>query len=182
MGNVYRFKVHACNAAGCVESPIRGATLASLPLKPPVPVIDATASGANFITVDVSTFPTLSNGGCSVRSYDIQRDDGYGGNFVSLIGATSPFIMTRYTALGLLRSRTYRLRYRVRNCIGWGPFSDEVTELAAIAPSAPPQPMLDSVVSATTIELNLFPTKDNGGSAVTTYDLYRNLGTDGSVF
>ena len=98
-----------------------------------------------------------------------------------MIGSVSPYMMTRYTAIGLLRSRTYRFRYRVRNCIGWGPFSNEVTELAATKPSAPPQPMLKAV-SATALELNLFPTRDNGGSAVTTYDLYRNLGTDGSAF
>ena len=76
-------------------------------------------------------------------------DDGLGGNFMSLIGSSSPFLMTRYTALGLVRGRTYRFRYRARNCIGWGPFSDEVFALAASKPSAPPRPMLVSVSSTT---------------------------------
>lgn len=37
IGNVYRVKVRAYNAAGFIESPILGVVLAGLPLEPPVP-------------------------------------------------------------------------------------------------------------------------------------------------
>jgi len=37
-------------------------------------------------------------------------------------------------------------------------------------------------VSATSIQLQLYPSKDNGGSAIFDYYLFMNTGTDGSAF
>ena len=82
---------------------------------------------------------------------------------------------------GIIRGRTYRFRYRARNCKGWGPFSDELYVKAASVPAAPPAPARYSV-SSTLLVLQLFPTIDNGGSVVTDYTLERNQGTDGSAF
>ena len=108
-------------------------------------------------------------------------DDGMGGNYESMVGEYSPFMMPSFTAYALTRGLTYRFRYRARNCIGWGPFSNDAYFLAASEPVAPPMPQLVST-SSKTVVLNLFPTKDNGGSVVTSYNLYRNLGTDGTAF
>ena len=76
VGEVFRVKVRAYNAAGYIESPTLGVTLASLPLKPPVPVKVAAGSTDTKITVDISSFPDSSKGGCDVISYEIQMDDG----------------------------------------------------------------------------------------------------------
>lgn len=109
-------------------------------------------------------------------------DDGRGGNYVSQVGYLSPYLTPTFTAAqGVVRSLTYRFRYRARNCKGWGPFSDELYVLAVSNPSAPPSVQRVSSDS-TQITLKLFPTNDNGGSVVTDYELYRNDGTFGSVY
>ena len=108
-------------------------------------------------------------------------DDGRGGYFASLVGLASPFLMPSLTVTSLTRSLTYRFRYRAINCYGNGPFSDELYVLAATVPSAPPAPKATSI-SSTSVTFTLYPTNDNGGSAVTNYELWRNLGTDGSAF
>ena len=79
------------------------------------------------------------------------------------------------TAVPIVRSRVYKYRYRARNCIGWGPLSGELHVLAADVPSPPPSPTRAST-SALSITLLLYPTKDNGGSIVTDYELLRNDG------
>jgi hypothetical protein len=136
--------------------------------------------------LDISSFPLSSNGGCSTVSYDIQRDDGLDGSFQSLMGLSSPYLMTTITIVHssstpIVRSRTYKFRYRANNCVGWGPLSGELHVLAADVPQAPP-PTTRSTTSATSITLLLYPTQDNGGSPVTDYHLLRNDGQGGSVF
>ena len=101
-------------------------------------------------------------------------DNGLGGEYSSLVGYSSPYLMTSYMVnSGITRGNTYRFRYRAKNCKGWGSFSSELYVLAASVPSAPPAPQSSSV-SSTTLVLTLFSTKDNGGSPVTNYILYRN--------
>jgi hypothetical protein len=40
----------------------------------------------------------------------------------------------------VVRGLTYRLRYRALNGVGWGPYSDIATALAAQAPTRPAAP------------------------------------------
>lgn len=138
------------------------------------------------MALDISDFPDASNGGCSIVSYDYQRDDGLDGAFTTLVGLSSPYLMqlltvSHTTETPIVRSRVYRYRYRARNCVGWGPLSDELHVLAADVPTAPPSPTVSST-SALQIALLLYPTTDNGGSVVTDYALLRNDGADGSTY
>jgi len=62
-------------------------------------------------------------------------DDGRGGQFTSQVGHNSPYLMLTYTTKNIvLKSRTYRFRYRAQNCHGWGTFSPELYVLAATNP------------------------------------------------
>ena len=65
-------------------------------------------------------------------------DDGLGGDFVSLSGF-SPYSMIRHFTVSenVVKGRDHRFRYRVRNAVGWGEFSEESFVLAAVVPSAP---------------------------------------------
>lgn len=108
------------------------------------------------------------------------------GDFSSLVGLSSPYLLSRVTVLQsettpIVRSRTYKFRYRARNCVGWGALSADLEVLAADVPSAPPNPTRGAT-SATQITLQLFPTHDNGGATVTNYELWRNDGEGGQVF
>jgi hypothetical protein len=184
IGATYRVKVVAHTEPGEVASPLLGVILAALPLQPPAPVLVSSSSAST--TLDISGFPASSDGGCEVRSYDIQRDDGQGGAFSSLVGLSSPYLLETYTAAQstatpIVRGRVYRFRYRASNCIGWGPLSPETQALAADPPQAPPSPTRGST-SSSAITLMLYPTHDSGGTVVTDYELERNDGDDGAAF
>lgn len=79
-------------------------------------------------------------------------DNGLGGAYVTKVGVNSPYMMGTFTTLEVVKGRTYRFRYRARNCVGWGPFSNELFALVASAPSAPPSPTKISA-SSTTLSL-----------------------------
>jgi hypothetical protein len=130
-GFIFRIKVRVFNAAGYVDSSILGVVLASLPLQPPSPTKTTSKTTTSKITIDISNFPTASNGGSSILSYNIQMDDGYGGDYVSMVGYTSPYLLTTYTATGLTKSLSYIFRYRAKNIHGWGPFSNDFYATAA---------------------------------------------------
>lgn len=180
IGKTFRIKLKARNYAGEVESPILGVVLAGLPHAPPVPSSIAEMCNDTTIAIDISGFPLSSNGGCSIITFEVQQDNGRGGLFISKVGNQQPYLKRFYKATGLQKGLTYRFRYRAKNCQGWGPFSPELYVLAATVPH---QPLALKVlsVSASSVQLQLFPTRDNGGAIVTTYKLYRNNGQDGSA-
>jgi hypothetical protein len=74
IGATFRIQVVAYSETGSVASPTLGAVLASLPLQPPAPAL--VESSSSRTSLDISAFPTASNGGCPVVSFDVQRDDG----------------------------------------------------------------------------------------------------------
>jgi hypothetical protein len=75
----------------------------------------------------------------------------------------------------LVKSRVYRLRYRVENVNGWSPYSDITMVKTAVAPGKPPKPVLIEATS-TSIHLQFFKPVDNGGDDITQFTLYINDG------
>ena len=66
-----------------------------------------------------------SNSGSPILSYEVQMDDGQGGDFVSLIGVNPYYLKLWYVVTSNITKGTiYRFRYRALNAIGWGQFSD----------------------------------------------------------
>jgi hypothetical protein len=66
------------------------------------------------------------NGGSSILSYDLWRDDGKGGDFYSLYGTratTEQILILEYTDYNVSKGVSYRYKYRARNINGWGDFS-----------------------------------------------------------
>jgi len=180
IGKTFRIKLKARNYAGEVESPILGVVLAGLPHAPPVPVKIAELCNDSTITIDIGGFPQSSNGGCPVISFEVQQDNGRGGLFISKVGTQKPYLKRYFIAPNLSKGLIYRFRYRAQNCQGWGPFSPELYVLAATLPHQPLALKVISV-SASTVQLQLFPTRDNGGAIVTSYKLFRNNGLDGTA-
>ena len=77
-------------------------------------------------------------------------DDGMSGDFVSIVGFDINSLLTTYTIVnGIVKGREHRFRYRARNIIGWGEFSDESSILAATIPTPPLRPLFDGFTSAT---------------------------------
>jgi len=73
-------------------------------------------------------------------------DDGSNGNYTSLVGYNTPYLLNSITVTSnsikpIVRGLTYKFRYRAKNCIGWGSLSQDLYVLAASAPAAPPSPI-----------------------------------------
>ena len=105
-------------------------------------------------------------------------DDGFSGNFDSLIGYVTNSKLTTFTATkNIFKGRQHRFKYRARNDVGWGPFSDETAIIAARVPETPDRP---SFLSFTDDLLNiLVPLPfDNGGSAIEYLELWTDTGDD----
>jgi hypothetical protein len=58
-------------------------------------------------------------------------------------------MQTEYTIKNLSIGRSYRLRYRVLNYVGWSGFSPTLFALVAVVPSAPAKPDLVAATSST---------------------------------
>lgn len=111
-------------------------------------------------------------------SYELQIDNGQGGEFRSLIGGEYALdsLETTFTiADGVESGDIYRFRYRSLNVNGWSPFSEITYIQAASNPQRPPAPQFKDA-TGDSISLFLFETTQNGGAEVTGYELFRNEG------
>jgi len=105
-------------------------------------------------------------------------DDGFSGSFTSLIGYSSNSMLTAYTVTkNIYKGRQHRFKYRAKNFVGWGPFSSVSDVLAATVPKAPDRPLFSSFNNGDLI-ITIPLTEDNGGSAVTNYELEVDAGDD----
>jgi hypothetical protein len=114
-----------------------------------------------------------NNGGSPVISYNLEMDDGDGGDFKSLTGLISTSMLRDFTIKSVIRGRTYRLRYRVLNAVEWSDYSPNLFALVATKPSAPPKPSLGSATGST-ITINFKESANSGGSKVTLYELWKD--------
>ena len=115
-------------------------------------------------------------------SYELQIDDGFGGDFISLIGADTDSLETTYTIEdGIVQGTIYRFRYRSKNVNGWSEFSPITYIKAATTPSRPPAPIFDGA-TATTIDLNFLPSEDSRGSEILRYELEMNTGAGSTTY
>jgi hypothetical protein len=53
------------------ESPVLGVVFASVPDQPPIPVKVLEKSNSTQVTVDISDFTEIMNGGCDIVSFEI---------------------------------------------------------------------------------------------------------------
>ncbi len=105
-------------------------------------------------------------------------DDGLAGPFMSLIGFSSNSLQTTFTVTqGVVKGREHRFRYRARNHIGWGAFSDVSAVLAATVPAIPKKPLFVGFTGAL-MKLAIQPSPDHGGSSIIKYELWVDKGDD----
>lgn len=103
-------------------------------------------------------------------------DDGLSGDYKSIVGFDTNSLLTTYTITsGVIKGREHRFRYRARNAIGWGDFSDESSILAATVPDAPGKPTFNSFLGST-LNINIWPSSDNGGTDIIDYELEVDAG------
>ena len=117
--------------------------LASEPLKPTdIPIYDPEITNDHRIKVTFAT-PVPDNGGSPIISYDLAMDDGRTGNFTSLVGFKSNSLLTEFTiddAELIIKGRQHRFKYRAKNIVGWGAYSENAFILAARVPDRADRP------------------------------------------
>ncbi len=135
-------------------------------------------AGSTATSIKVTYAAPASDGGTDINSYELQMDDGSGGDFVSLIGADSNNLkLFHVQSTGIEKGTIYRFRYRAKNQVGWGPFSAIAFITAGTVPDAPPAPVV-TATTTTTASLSFSQTLDDGGAQVSQYDLYVDGGDD----
>jgi hypothetical protein len=106
------------------------------------------------------------NGGSPIISYELVIDDGMSGSFRSLVGLSAESLLTTFTVTeGIIKGRQHRLKYRARNTVGWGQYSDSAFVLAATVPDRAERPFFLSFVND---ELSIVIPRslDNGGAPI----------------
>ena len=83
--------------------------------------------GTNQFLLDANWQFLVTNaqrGGGYIDSYELDIDDGNGGNFVEVVGFTTPYTVNSILVTsGIQSGKTYRLRYRAHNSQGWSEYS-----------------------------------------------------------
>lgn len=176
-GDIIRYKLQATNEIGStLSTAYLSAILAGIPPAPTSgPINIPLLTTASSIGVQM---PQVSDdGGSEITSYNLMMDDGKNGDFVSVAGYPIDNLEQIYTfTQGIVKGNTYRFMYRVKNILGWSDYSDHTYILAAGVPSQPPPPQL-SDSAPTYITLVFTASADNGGSLITSYELYMDAGS-----
>lgn len=112
------------NQIGFIESSLINVVLAGVPRKPSSPpstILSKTTSKSLFVQYTTPDY----DGGSDILTYELQMDDGKGGDFVSLIGYEENYLKLTYIVEGnITKGKLYRFRYRTKNSVGWSLFSD----------------------------------------------------------
>lgn len=112
------------------------------------------SSGSLVIHVDIS--PISATNGASITSYHVAIDDGAAGAFVELQGESlDTLALSGSLSTGVVQGRYYRVKYRGRNQIGFGAFSETAYILAADLPDQVVVSGPDAALSATIVGTGL---------------------------
>ena len=167
--------------------------MANIPAAPAVaPAIVKAETGIDRIRLNFAAFDeadAAQTGGSQILSYHLQRTEALGSLLASQVAngfsdaggaAQNVSLSTEYTILGLQRGQAYGFRYRAVNINGpgrWSPISFITAATVPDPPAAAPE-----YVSSTDeqVMLKLSRSFNDGGSAITDYELQRDQGSSTS--
>jgi fibronectin type 3 domain-containing protein len=172
-GNTYYYAVSAVNSAGegaksnqATANPESQseATTPSTPLN-----IKGTAGDS---TVMLEWSPPADDGGSPITSYKIyRRTPEVSYYYVYRIG-----VQSSYTFTGLTNGQTYLFSICAGNDVGYGPKSAEIQVVPGGSASPPDAPAsLSATAGNSLVELSWELPLDDGGSSITSYNIYRGL-------
>jgi len=128
------------------------------------------------ITVFFGPQPASQNGGSDILSYELQIDNGKGGNFVSLIGLNRDSLETVFTvSTGIMTGEMYRFRYRSKNINGNSGWSPIIYVKAATVPSRPLAPQFKTA-TVDSVTMSLFSSTETRGGEILSLEIWRNQG------
>ncbi len=184
LNSTYMIMIRALTAVGNINSGVLSFVLSGIPIQPSLSPTrnDLINTSKSSIIINVNPFTTSAEtGGSPIVSYELQRDDGMGGAYVSLYGSSVFSLSTNYIDNNIILGNTYRYIYRARNVNGWGPFSNPSYIKAIVSPNQPKKPSINSF-STTSVSIQINPLITYNGSTTITYELWMNSGTLNSSF
>jgi hypothetical protein len=177
----YRFFIEVTNVIGTSSSNVVSAIVADPPTTPSfAPTFDPTETNTSSIFVIMPV--VVTSGGSPILSYHLQRTEYGSSQFFDVIGAASNMsVETKFLVRNLTKSFSYRFRYQAINSIGASGWSPESYLYPAVVPDAPAQPTYISS-SDSQIVIAFQRSQNDGGLAVTNYDLEMDAGDIASSF
>ncbi|HXW78606.1 MAG TPA: fibronectin type III domain-containing protein, partial [Acidimicrobiales bacterium] len=169
-GTTYFFTVTAVNGVG--EGPVSNEASATPATLPGAPTgLSATLGDAQ---VALSWTAPVSNGGDPIISYNIYQGTLSGGE--TLLQSTGSTAVT-FTSTGLTNGTTYYFEVTAVNGVGEGPVSNEAFNTPVNVPGAPTG--LSATGGNSEVVLNWSVPANDGGSAITSYNIYRGTSSGG---
>jgi fibronectin type 3 domain-containing protein len=161
-GQSYYYQISAVNAVGeGAKCTVFSGTLAS----PPGPLLDIQAVSADSKVTLTWTAPS-DNGGSPITGYIVYRSVISGHETVLL-----PITVTTYQDLNLVNGVTYFYQVSAVNAVGEGQMSTEVASTPAAVLGPPTS--ITATPSDSIISLSWTAPANTGGSAVSSYKIYR---------
>ncbi len=180
-GTTRHYRVRAINSVGeGAPSDIAHATTDAATVTAPEAPANLTAAASGPTRIDLSWTAPSNNGGSSITGYRIQVSPSGTGNWTNLVGNTRN-TNTIYAHTDLSPGTTHHYRIRAINSVDAGPPSNvaSATTTAATAPDAPSN-LTATASGRTEITLSWRAPSNNGGAAVTGYQIEVSANAGGS--
>ena len=181
-GETRHYRVSAINSDGESDpSNVANATTPATITRPGAPTnLTATAMGMNQI--DLSWTTPSNDGGASITGYRIQVSPNGTGNWTNLVGNTNTPNTTRYEHTSLSPGTTRHYRVRAINSEGAGNPSNvdhATTDASTVIRPGAPTNLMATPSGPTRINLSWTAPSNNGGAAITGYqiEVSANAGT-----
>ena len=170
VGSEFRFMAYAVNEIGNADSNIVTTIAADVPATPTNgPGFDIAET--NTTSIRVVFAEVTDNGGTPILSYHLQRTESGGSLYSDVSGSSADMsLSTEVQVIGLTKRLAYRFRYRAINAVGVSEWSPEAFLVPSVRPAQPPQPQYVSS-DATQITLSFDRSPDDGGAAISSYEL-----------
>jgi parallel beta-helix repeat protein len=160
-GITYTYNISAVNGVG--EGP--SVTISATPMTIPSVPENLQASAGDEV-VHLTWDPPLDDGGSAITHYNVYRSD-FVGVYATILGG-----QLSYDDVNVVNGVTYTYIISANNSVGEGAKTLGVNDVPMGAPSAPRN--LDLAVGDGFVNLTWDVPSDNGGSAITGYNIYKD--------
>ena len=169
-GTTYYYRVDAYN--DLLSSSPSSEASARIPIVPNAPItLVATISGSN---IHLAWTAPLDNGGSAILGYKVYRGTATGGESGTPIGTVAT---TSYDDLSATAGTRYYYVVKAYNAVGDSIAGNEASGQVPTVPTAPTG--LTAVVAGSYVHLSWTAPADNGGAAITQYNIYRGTSSGG---
>ena len=178
-GALTQLRVIAHNALGGGDpSDSISLTPATLPVAPASITLDSFDSSSLSISWPIPTDTGIGDQTVVISDYMLQVDEGFGDGFEDLIEQTG----LSYTHLNLILGHTYSYRVAAQNFLGYGSYSTTYAFTPTTVPAKPlSAPENDPLLTTKTeIHITYDIVSDDGGAAITHYNVYVDDGLSGA--